>query len=666
MKTSMFAIAAAFLAATPALADEAEDGRAIIVTGHHETEEAERIARATPGGTDVVRHEDYADKSLVSLRDTLAFSPGVYTQPRYGQEVRLSIRGSGLSRGFHMRGITLLQGGVPINLADDNGDFQELEPIFFERLEVYRGANALRFGSGTLGGAINGVTPTGKSAPGAYVRADVGNFNMLRGLASYGGTSGPGDYWFAVSADQSDGDRDHARRSSLRFHGNVGITLSDVVSTRFYATLNHIKQQLPGALTPAVALSDPETGNFSGDQARDVDSMRIQNRTRFDWGDTRFDVGAFLNMKDLYHPIFQLIDQKSTDVGTFARLDHEAGIVSFTLGGEYRQGTMRSRQYVNVNGERGALTFDANLMARTANVYGEARVEALPGVTLIAGGIYADGFRKRTVLLSSGQSGRIHFDEFSPKFGLLLEPTSDIQVFANYSKSAEFPGYSEVFQSVGTPVISTLIASIAPQSAWTAEIGTRGKLGILNWDIAAYRATVEDELLQYSPNGTTIPAATFNADRTRHSGIEAAFTLKPTSWLQLRQIWQYSDFHFVDDSQFGNNRLPVVPVHVLRTDVRLGTDALHLAPNLEWVPKGAFADYANTQRAGGYALIGLTAGATVTRGVDLFVDVRNITDRKALGDVSAVLDFSALTVAQRAIHYPVERRAVYGGVRARF
>src|SRR3546814_14959218 len=87
-----------------------------------------------------------------------------------GEDVRSSIRGSGLSRGYHMRGLTLLQDGVPINHADDNGDFQELEPIFFDHLEVYRGSNALRFGSGTLGGAINGVTPTGRTAEGIYLR----------------------------------------------------------------------------------------------------------------------------------------------------------------------------------------------------------------------------------------------------------------------------------------------------------------------------------------------------------------------------------------------------------------------------------------------------------------------------------------------------------------
>lgn len=152
-------------------AEEAASDTTIIVTAPQLTDAAEAQVAKTPGGADVVGHEDYADKSIMSLRDTLAFSPGVYLQPRYGQEVRISIRGSGLSRGFHMRGLTLPQDGVPINLADDNGDFQELEPIFFDHLEVYRGANALRFGSGTLGGAVNGVTPTGGTAEGFYCAA---------------------------------------------------------------------------------------------------------------------------------------------------------------------------------------------------------------------------------------------------------------------------------------------------------------------------------------------------------------------------------------------------------------------------------------------------------------------------------------------------------------
>src|SRR3546814_15732786 len=85
------------LAATPAYADEADS--TIIVTAPQLTSEAEERAAKTAGGVDVVSHRDYADKSIVSLRDKLAFSPGVYVPPRYGQEVRIPKAGRASWRG---------------------------------------------------------------------------------------------------------------------------------------------------------------------------------------------------------------------------------------------------------------------------------------------------------------------------------------------------------------------------------------------------------------------------------------------------------------------------------------------------------------------------------------------------------------------------------------
>lgn len=650
---------------------EAESDSTIIVTAPGLTDAAEERVAKTPGGADVVGYEDYADKSIVSLRDTLAFSPGVYLQPRYGQEVRISIRGSGLSRGFHMRGLTLLQDGVPINLADDNGDFQELEPIFFDHLEVYRGANALRFGSGTLGGAVNGVTPTGRTAEGFYLRGDIGSFDSYRGLVAAGVAGDRVDAWGAMSADTSDGDRDHVSRRSFRFHGNVGMQLSDVISTRFYASYNDIKQEIPGALTYAQALTTPRMASaaaVAGDQARDIVSLRLQNRTSFDWGALRLDVGGFVNAKSLYHPIFQVIDQDSLDLGGFFRADYAAGPVEVTLGGEIRRGTTDARQYVNIAGRRGALTFDADQTARTANLYGEVRVRPVDRLTLIAGGVYADGFRKRRVNVATARDGRIDFDAFSPKFGLLFEPGENIQLFANYSRSAEFPGFGEVFQTIGNPPVSQVVSTIRPQRAWTAEVGTRGRAGVVSWDLALYRAALRGELLQFTTNAS-IPAATFNADSTRHQGVEASLEINPAPWLRLRQIYNYSDFRFRNDSQFGDNRLPVVPKHVYRAEARIGTDALHVAPNVEWVPDGPFADYRNLVRTPGYALLGVTGGARIAEGIDAFVDVRNITGKKAIGDISAAIAVSApsvVTPAASAIYYPVERRAISAGLRARF
>ena len=130
----------------------------------------------------------------------------------------------------------------------------------------------------------------------------------------------------------------------------------------------------------------------------------------------------------------------------------------------------------------------------------------------------------------------------------------------------------------------------------------------------------------------------------------------------MRQVYQFNDFRFRDDAQYGDNRLPVAPQHMYRAELRFGGDALHVAPNLEWVPQGAWADYRNTTRVPGYTLLGLSAGATVSGNVDLFLDVRNLAARKAIGDISAVI----LATPASAIYYPVERRAVFGGVRARF
>jgi len=647
------------LAALPALAQQAPSTTfrtdEIVVTAQQRVEEAIQRVAETPGGADVVAADDFADKAAVSLRDALAFSPGVYAQPRFGQEVRISIRGSGISRGYHMRGLTLLQDGVPINLADDNGDFQELDPSFLQHLEVFRGANALRFGASTLGGAINGVTPTGRSSNGVHVRIDGGSFETFRALASAGYADAQGDAWLALAGDTSAGDRDHAARRALRFNGNVGLRLGEDVETRFYMAAQSIEQELPGALSYAAVRTAPWNGNFAGDQHRDIDSLRLQNRTSLAIGRGTLDLGLFLNAKQLRHPIFQFTDQKSTDWGGYVRLDQDFGTWGLTAGATARFGSVASKRFVNVDGERGAPTFDADQEARTIDAYAEARLRPAEGLTLVAGAIYTAGLRRQEQHFPAEALGRAAFNQISPKLGLLFEPAENVQLYANYSRSHELPGFIELAQ----------LAAFVPldaQRGWTSEVGGRGRLGPLRFDLSLYRSDLEGELLQFNVNPPTIPAATFNAGRTRHQGVELGLDLDLAPWARLRQVYRYADFRFRDDAQFGHNRLPVVPEHQYRAALELGHDGIKLTPNVEWVPRGAWADYANSFRTGGYALVGIGAEARVTPTFTLFADARNLADRKAAGDVSAVVAYAP----GNAIFYPVERRSLFAGVRAAF
>lgn len=672
MKTrALLGVATAVLAAlagTSAYADEAAAQTITVTAGRLEGARAQ--VDKTPGGADVVTAADYANPLAVSLRDALAFSPGIYLQPRYGQEVRISVRGSGLSRGYHMRGLTLLQDGMPINLADDNGDFQELDPLVFERIEVYRGSNALRLGGSALGGAINAVTPTGRTAPRFEARLDGGSFSTLRGKIAGALATDRGDAYVALTSETSDGDRQHAERSGLRFNGNAGLRLSDRVETRFYASLNRIRQDSPSLLTREQAIKTPWLAlpsTLQNDVARDLDAMRVQNRTTVAFGNGQLMAGGYFAVRSLYHPVHQVIDQEALDRGLFAQLDVQGEVsglpVELTLGTTARFGDVNNKNYINIGGQRGALVANVDWTARTINTYGEVRLRPVEPLTLIAGGIFTNAMRRTENHTSPARSGDAAFNAFSPKFGVIYAVRNDVQVFANVSRMVEMPGFTELNQipySAGGVLPPGFVDLDSPK-AWTVEAGARGQVGIARFDIAVFRTTLRGELLHFdqAPN---VPAAVFNAERTLHQGIEAGLSLAIASWAQVRQVYTYSDFRFRGDAQYGDNRLPVVPKHNYRAALRLGSKRFHITPAVEWVPQGAWADYRNTTRVPGYALLSATAEADLGNGVVLFLDGRNLTGKNAIGDISAAVQATPAS----AIYSPVERRAVYGGVRARF
>ena len=81
--------------------------------------QAEEEISRTPGGVEVVPASRYLDGRATAMKDMLDYTPGVWVQSKYGQEKsKLAIRGSGLSRNFHLRGVRLLRDGTVNNRAD--------------------------------------------------------------------------------------------------------------------------------------------------------------------------------------------------------------------------------------------------------------------------------------------------------------------------------------------------------------------------------------------------------------------------------------------------------------------------------------------------------------------------------------------------------------------
>ncbi|HEX6990778.1 MAG TPA: TonB-dependent receptor, partial [Gemmatimonadales bacterium] len=293
-------------------------------------DEAERKARLAdvPGGVALVTTNEIEKARTANLKDALQFTPGVYIQPRFGaaDESQISIRGSGLRNNFHARGINLLVNGMPYRNADGFTDFESIELLTADAIEVYKGANALRFGGSTMGGAINVITRTGYTASPLTIVAQGGSSGFFKSQLASGDVLGRFDYYASYAHTGLSGYRDWSgqRRERVNLHG--GYLLSPALDLRTFYFFAHVDEQLPGALTSAEFAASPTQAapsNLSDRYGRVYDLHHVGAQLRAQLGaGQRLDVSPYFQYRDIDHPIFRVINQQSRDIGGEIRYEN--------------------------------------------------------------------------------------------------------------------------------------------------------------------------------------------------------------------------------------------------------------------------------------------------------------------------------------------------------
>lgn len=644
--------------------------------------------RRIPGAAEVINADSYKRGRSTTIRDALDYAPGVYVQPRFGaEESRISIRGSGIQRTFHGRGISLLQDGVPVNLADGSFDFQTIEPLSTRFIEVYRGANALQFGSATLGGALNFVSFTGYDASPLTARAEYGSFNSFRAQLSSGLVLGPFDYYVSLSTGFTDGYRDHSRQANFRLFSNVGYRISEDAETRFYFTYVLSDSELPGNLTKEQMESDPRqaaTTNVLNNWKRDYHLIRLANKTTWEQDDHKLQLTGFWSYKSLNHPIYVVIDQLTNDFGLSLRYDYSGDLFGhrnkFSIGVNPSFGSTQDNRYLNFGGSAGPQISNADQYSFNWNLFVQNEFRITEKLALIAGSqvIYA---RRQNVDLyptsatDPDNSGTESYWGWSPQVGLLYDITDKAQAFVNVSRSFEPPTFGEL----GNPADAGAgIIQLDAQTATTIEAGTRGEAwDRVRWDIAYYFSWVDDELMEYE----VIPGLTktVNAGRTIHQGIEFGIDIdafqgifchktaeaEPGPGLKfdrivLKQVGLWNDFRFVNDPDYGNNRLPGIPPFYYRAELLYEHPCgFYIGPNVEWVPWGYNVDSTATVFTDPYALLGFKMGYRPKTGFSVFFEAKNLVNTTYAATTGVT---AKQTPANQAQFMPGDGLAFYGGI----
>jgi iron complex outermembrane recepter protein len=524
-----------------------------------------------PGSNILIEEKDIKETRALNLEDVLRFAPGVRFQSRFNaDEGQFQIRGTSLRNNFHHRGINILINGIFFGDADGFSDFESIDLLAYERIEIYKGANALRYGANSIGGAINFVPRTGYNASTMQARFEGGSYGLILGQVSSGRVTQPfrlfgkestADYYISLTGNTQDGYQDNSQQARQRLNANFGLQIGDHQEIRAYILQANVSERIPGALTTAQLFADPRQaggqtptasptgGNFFAcnlnnetcKYGRYYNLQRIGVAYRNEFATNQFfEIIPYYQYQYIDHPIFQTIRQDNSNVGGEMRYGNTNPLFglpnTFIVGFQPRYLDQHQKRFVNINGSIGAVTNNAFVRTTYFGAYAEDALDATEKLTLVLGGRWDYSGRQATVenygpagnpanrnvpsTLQTTQQPLRHFDAISPKLGFVYRTTDTTQLYFNASRAYEAPINLELlsaFNFNGTP--NTGFLNLDAQRAWQFELGHRGTSANrrYTWDATVYDLEMEKEIITNIVNNANTFA---NANSTRHTGIE--------------------------------------------------------------------------------------------------------------------------------------------------
>jgi iron complex outermembrane recepter protein len=508
---------------------------------------------------------------------------------------------------------------------------------------------------------------------------------------SGGAVDGQFDEFGAIGFRAREGFRKHSGENTEILFADLGYKVSDHVENRFYLTLNQTDRNLPGGLTKSEMENSPTEANplaIAQDWNKEWSYLHLANKLSIRTDEIQLDVGAFWFHRNLEDRGFFSANFREGIEQFYS--DNFGGSLSFvnrhelfgrrnilTIGLSPQFEDEPTQNYENIFGHPGATTARGIGSSTNVPAYVEDQLYLTPRLSILAGAqaIFAERhFQDEFLTDAAGnQSNRQNFWGFNPKLGAMYEINRKAQAFMNFSRSWQPPSLDNLVAFTEGPNSSVVYTPLQPQHAWTIEVGTRGEHSRFQWELSLYRSWVRNELLEINDAfGNDI--GTRNIPRSNHQGIEASLEVEllreilvpkqPTrsgDRLSFDQSYTLNDFHFDQNSVYGDNRVAGVPIHVYEAQLLYETPfGFYAGPNLQCNLSRYPVDEANTLFADSYVLLGFRAGFRRTNGFSVFIDCRNLTDQRYASSIDVIAD--ARTEPNPEIFHPGDGRSFYGGV----
>ncbi|MCB1888872.1 MAG: TonB-dependent receptor [Rhodocyclaceae bacterium] len=697
---------ATLFAAPPALADDAVlTLQAVSVTG---TREQQPLAE-TPASVGVV------DATAVELvrpahpSEIVSQVPGAAVAVTNGEGHTTAIRQPFTTAPVYL----FLEDGIPTRSTGffNHNALYETNLPQSGGIEITRGPGTALYGSDAIGGIVNVLTRTPPTEREAYVSGEAGGHGWWRLLAGGGMGYDMGGWRADLNLTHTDGWRDatdYDRQSgTLRWDH----ALSDRTVAKTVLAFSEIDQQT-GAGSPLIRADyeDDPTRNYRTIAFREVSALRLSSAIEHESGDSLFSVTPYVrdNSMDLlatfrlaFDPTVYTTENRS--FGLLAKwrqdfapmrtrlivgvdLDHSPGSRLERRLNLVTAGSGAAREYLDYS--VGPVAYDYDVSFTGISPYVHTEFSPSEALRLTAGLRYdhlsydfdnAFAAEARAVTTTTngtpatryyGQAGDgvTRFEHLSPKLGATWALSPRTSAHVGWTHGFRAPSESQLFRpSAGSSAAAAQASAesalgLDPVKADQLEVGLRGRVGPVDYDLVAYQLTKRDDILSYrdtATNATTV----VNAGRTTHRGIELAAGLPlATDWrVDASLSWarhRYADWVVPGTADFSDKDIEAAPRFLGNT--RLGWTPVDGARiQFEWVHVGSYwMDQANTTRYGGHDLFHLRADWRLSDSLRLFGNVTNLGDHRYAD--------SAQISSSTPVYSPGLPRTLVAGVEARW
>ncbi len=621
-----------------------------------------------------VDKKELAYGKKISAKDVLADVPGLFLQSRYGNhDLRISLRGFGTRSTSGVRGVRVLQDGIPESEPDGETVVDDIDFTSLSTVEVVKG-NLSSLYANAPGGVVNFVSDL--YFPRSFVASvnqagrygyrlnglKVGLQNMAnRVLVSYNYTNHGG-----------------FRAHSAEYHHLLNAIYETYPGSQSTLTIlgNYVRSvnKLPGSLTRQEFDADPFQAYplaVSQDFKRVNAKGRLGIRYRARLGEEQTDeleLTAYGGIKELENTdnlAYRFTTRYST--GAMIGFTHRSRLLEdrsnvLTVGMDYAYQAGPVTEFENINGFPGP-SVENEYFASLSNIgfYLLDRVELVRERLdlLVSGRLDRNGFA-RDIRIPFGFTDTTRtFQRFAPKVGLTLKLTPSIALYSSYGLSYDFPALSEM---ANTPLSSNLRYSInpdlGPQRSRNFEVGVKGNLlkpdawfmRKLFFDVTFFTYLVRDEIVPFVINQQ---AYYRNTASTRRTGLEVGLKTHPVEGIEATLNYVYMDFAYrtyvatvfgpsgTTEENYSGNTVPSIPRHILNFifnyELEISDDVSGLLQwDCDYIAR-MWVDDRNGEASAGYFYGNIMAGVTfplLNMSGTAYAGMNNIFDRRYAGFIN--------------------------------